>query len=200
MRHLGCGVRLGRILALCASVIVLCVPSGGWAHGGVGMDIDPCVERVGPYLVHFSAYQFQDYATEEFCRRVPKTGDAVLVIDLIDPQLRNKPAALRIVQAPDSTAPRVLLDIPPKLYPNGVVNAAVTFEAPGTYAALMTVDGVDGAVRFPIRVAAFSNLLLFLIAGILAGCGVGYAVVYGKRAWLRPRKAASATSVRVSLG
>ena len=54
---------------------------------------------------------------------------------------------------------------------------------PDSTTALMTVDGVDGAARFPIRVASLSNTTLVLIAGLLIGCGVGYYVVGGKRGW-----------------
>ena len=63
------------------------------------------------------------------------------------------------------------------------MNAEVNFDVPGQYTALMTVDGVDGAARFPIRVASLSNTMLVLIAGLLIGCGVGYYVVGGKRGW-----------------
>lgn len=170
------------ILAAC------CPPTGVWAHGGVGMDMDPCVERAGAYLIHFSAYQFQEYAAQEFCRSVPRTGEAVLVLDLIDPELRRRPAALRVVQ--ESSPQRVLLDVPAQVYPNGVVNAEVDFEEAGRYSALMTVAGVEGAVRFPIRVAAFPNVLMSIAAGVLAGCGIGYVAIRGGLAqrWIRSRR------------
>ncbi|MCY4388005.1 MAG: hypothetical protein OXC18_12985 [Desulfurellaceae bacterium] len=164
-------------------VALLLVPTGAWGHGGVAMDLDPCIERAGVYLVHFSAYQPQEYATEEFCRSVPQTGSAILVFDLIDPELRKKSAAVRIVEEINAAEPRLLLDIPARVYPSGVVNAEVNFDTPGQYTALMTVDGVDGAVRFPIRVASLSNTMLVLIAGLLIGCGVGYYVVGGKLGW-----------------
>ena len=174
--------RFALILAAC------CPPAGVWAHGGVGMDMDPCVERAGAYLIHFSAYQFQEYAAQEYCRSVPRTGEAVLVLDLIDPELRRRPAALRVVQ--ESSPQRVLLDVPAQVYPNGVVNAEVNFEASGRYSALMTVAGVEGAVRFPIRVAAFSNVLMSIAVGVLAGCGIGYVAVRGGLAkrWIRSRR------------
>ena len=167
---------------------VCCPPASVWAHGGVGMDMDPCVERAGAYLIHFSAYQFQEYAAQEFCRSVPQTGEVVLVLDLIDPELRSRPAALRVVQ--ESVPQHVLLDLPAQVYPNGVVNAEVNFEVPGRYSALMTVSGVDGAVRFPIRVAAFPYVLVSIATGILAGCGIGYVAVRGGLAkrWIRSRR------------
>lgn len=175
--------QLDSTVKLLLLVAMLLVPIGAWGHGGVAMDLDPCIERVGFYLVHFSAYQPQEYATEEFCRSVPQIGNAILVFDLIDPELRKKSAAVRIVEETNAAEPRLLLDIPARVYSSGVVNAEVNFDTPGQYTALMTVDGVDGAVRFPIRVASLSNTMLVLIAGLLVGCGVGYYVVGGKLGW-----------------
>ncbi len=148
------------------------------------MDMDPCIERAGVYLVHFSAYQPQEYAAEEFCRSVPRTGSAILVFDLIDPALRKKSAAVRVIEETTTAEPRLLLDIPARIYPSGVVNTEVNFDTPGQYTALMTLDGIDGSVRFPIRVASLSNTMLVLIAGLLIGCGIGYYVVGGKLGWL----------------
>lgn len=170
-------------MKLFSLVAILLVPTGAWGHGGVAMDMDPCIERAGVYLVHFSAYQPQEYATEEFCRSVPRTGNAILVFDLIDPELRKKPASLRIIEESSSARPRLLLAIPARVYPSGVMNAEVNFDTPGQYTALMTLDGVDGPVRFPIQVASFSNIMLVLIAGLFIGCGVGYYVVAGKLGW-----------------
>ena len=97
--------------------------------------------------------------------------------------MRKKSAAVRIIEETDAAEPRLLLDIPARIYPSGVVNAEVNFDTPGQYTALMTLDGVDGSVRFPIRVASLSNTMLVLIAGLLIGCGVGYYVVGGKLGW-----------------
>ncbi len=147
------------------------------------MDLDPCIERAGVYLVHFSAYQPQEYATAEFCRSVPQTGSAILVFDLIDPEMRKKSAAVRIIEETNAAEPRLLLDIPARVYPSGVVNAEVNFDTPGQYTALMTVDGIDEVVRFPIRVASFSNTVLVLVAGLCIGGGVGYYIIGGQLGW-----------------
>ena len=39
------------------------------------MDLDPCIERAGVYLVHFSAYQPQEYATEEILSKRSSDGE-----------------------------------------------------------------------------------------------------------------------------
>mgnify|MGYP001337122257 CR=1 FL=1 len=174
----------GSILSAFYLAIILIIffsPTVARAHGGVAIDMDPCVQRAGPYLVHFSAYQPQNYATEEICSSVPRTGNVILVFDLIDPELRKKFAAIRIVEVKGAAEPRLLLDIPAKIYPNGVMNAEVNFDSPGQYTAIMTLDDVAGSIEFPIRVAVLSTTMLLLIGGILVGSGVGYYVVSRKQ-------------------
>ena len=187
------------VFYLAAILIIFFSPTVAWAHGGVAIDMDPCVQRAGAYLVHFSAYQPQNYATQEFCSSVPRTGNAILVFDLIDPELRKKSAAVRIVEETGAAEPRLLLDIPPKIYPNGVVNAEVSFDTPGRYMAILTIDDVDDSIEFPIRVAVLSTTMMVLIGGIVVGSGVGYYAVSRKQGW-PPFKAKNESSLRLVKG
>ena len=82
-------VLTGSILSvfyLLSILLIFFSPTVAWAHGGVAIDMDPCVQRAGAYLVHFSAYQPQVNAIEEFCSSVPQTGNVILVFDLIYPE------------------------------------------------------------------------------------------------------------------
>jgi len=187
------------VFYLLAILLIFFSPTVAWAHGGVAIDMDPCVQRAGAYLVHFSAYQPQVNAIEEFCSSVPQTGNVILVFDLIDPELRKKSAAVRIVEETGAAEPRLLLDIPPKIYPNGVVNAEVNFDTPGQYTAIMTLNDVAGSVEFPIRVAVLSTAMMVLIGGIVVGSGVGYYVVSRKQGW-PPFKAKNESSLRLLKG
>ncbi len=190
---------MGSILSVFSLVAIFLVPISAWAHGGVAIDMDPCVQRAGAYLVHFSAYQPQVNAIEEFCSSVPQTGNVILVFDLIDPELRKKSAAVRIVEETGAAEPRLLLDIPPKIYPNGVVNAEVRLDTPGRYTAILTIDDVDDSIEFPIRVAVLSTTMMVLIGGIVVGSGVGYYAVSRKQGW-PPFKAKNESSLRLVKG
>src|SRR5215813_9872853 len=92
-----------------------------WAHGGVGIERDPCVRRAGPYLIHFAVYQPQFNPAAEYCAAVPKAGNTILVFDLVDPELRLRPLTVQVVGALDAPEPQTVLYLPPQTYPTGVV-------------------------------------------------------------------------------
>ena len=79
-------------------VAALYHPDLAAAHGGSDMDQDPCVRRIGESAVHFSAYQPQYELKDQYCTEIPKEGDTFLVVDLIDPTLRNEPVGMRVVK------------------------------------------------------------------------------------------------------
>ena len=80
-----------RVLGLFCFVLAAFSLPVVWAHGGVGIEKDPCVRRVGPYLIHFAVYQPQFNSAEEYCAAVPKAGNTILVFDLVDSELRSLP-------------------------------------------------------------------------------------------------------------
>lgn len=148
--------------------------SGGvaWAHGGAAIDMDPCIERAGVHLIHFSAYQPQEYSTEEYCRSLPKTGGAILVFDLIEPELRKKPVKIRIIRKAETAATGTILEIPFRIYPSGVVSAEVNFLESGRYVALVQVEGLEREVEFPVRVAVLSYAVIASGAAGFIGAGM----------------------------
>jgi hypothetical protein len=145
-----------------------------WAHGGAGIDIDPCAQKVGPYYIHFTAYQPQTDPSGEYCEDVPKAGNIILVFDLVDQQLRGKPIAIRVIEAANTSEPRTLLEIPAKTYPNGVVNAEANFATPGTYLAVVTLQEPGGTLSFPIRVEMWSATFVPLFGLLVVGSALYY--------------------------
>ena len=156
-----------------------------WAHGGAGIDIDPCAQKVGPYSIHFTAYQPQTDPSGEYCEDVPKAGNTILVFDLVDQELRGKPVAIRVVEAANGAESRTVLEIPPQVYPTGVVNAEADFDPPGKYLAIITVQESQKTVTFPIRVAMWSPTLVPLFSLLVAGSALYY-VIGRKRGWPLP--------------
>ena len=76
-------------------------PGAAAAHEGADLEVDPCVRWVGESAVHFNAYQPQYELKAQYCTDIPKTGETFLVVDLVDPALRNMPVGLRIVKGID---------------------------------------------------------------------------------------------------
>src|SRR5215510_11676089 len=121
-----------------------------WAHGGVGIEKDPCVRRAGPYLIHFAVYQPQFNSAEEYCTAVPKAGNVILVFDLVDPELRSLPLTIQVIGAVGAPEPKTVLYVPLQTYPTGVVNAEATLAQPGKYTAIVTLEGSSHPIQFPL--------------------------------------------------
>ena len=94
-------------------VAVLFEPGGAAAHGGVSGEDDPCLRRVGERVVHFNAYQPQYELKGQYCTDIPQEGDTFLVVDLVDPALRNELVGMRIVKGSDGTEGEIVADIRP---------------------------------------------------------------------------------------
>lgn len=168
-------------ISLVWPAILLLTPLRLWAHGGVGIEQDTCVERAGPSLIHFVAYQPELSPSQEFCTRLPQVGSTILVFDLIDEVIRKRPASLRVVETGTTAEPRTLLHIPAQTYLNGVLNTELTFDAPGRYAAIVTLENPYQQVTFPFRVGRWPIQLLVALGGLVFGALGGYFFFLGKR-------------------
>jgi hypothetical protein len=157
-----------------------------WAHGGVGIEKDPCVRRAGPYLIHFAVYQPQLHPAEEYCAAVPNAGNTILVFDLVDPELRSRPLTIQVVEAVSEPEPKTVLYIPPQTYPTGVVNAEANLDLPGQYAAIVTLEGPAHTIQFPLRVAMWSPGFIALVGLLFLGSALGYVFLGRKRGWPVP--------------
>ena len=163
-------------LACCGLLLGAGSASG---HGGVGIDEDPCVRRAGLYLIHFAVYQPQVDPTEEYCDEVPSADQAIFVFDLVDRELRNELAAIRIERLGGEGEPtETLLSIPAQRYPTGVVNTEFRFDAPGEYSAVVTLDDPERVIRFPLRVEMLSRRWIPVAgAALILGVPLGYFAV-----------------------
>lgn len=128
------------------------------SHGGLSMDEDTCKLRVGRYVMHFVGYQPDTVSgPKEFCEDIPQTGRTIVVLDYVDPELRDLPTEVRVIR--DTGAPPEKLDevtvlhLPPKLYPTGSLNFEVDFREPGKFIGLVSVgDQPKLQSRFPFSV------------------------------------------------
>ena len=111
-------------------VAVLSHPDIAVAHGGVSGEDDPCLRKVGERVVHFNAYQPQYQLKDQYCTDIPKEGDTFLVVDLVDPALRNEPVGMRVVRGNGSTATedQIVADIRPSTHPDGILRGEVRLD------------------------------------------------------------------------
>lgn len=166
------------------------------AHGGLSMAEDMCKLTVGPYMMHFTGYQPTSTQEKEFCEDIPATGQTIVVLDYIEPDLRTLPTEVRIIKDTGSEQDLdtiTIVHLPPKVYPNGSVDFSYDFEQPGQFVGLVTVgEQQEHVSRFPFSVGKINILSRFYsiyMVPLLAFAIVG-AIFY----FMRDRKPSTATT------
>ena len=111
-------------------LVVLSLPGVAAAHGTASGEDDQCLRRVGEKVVHFNAYQPQYQLKDQYCTDIPKAGDTLLVVDLVDPALRNEPVGMWVVKGTGSKEAddQIVADIRPSLHPDGVLRGDVRLD------------------------------------------------------------------------
>jgi len=160
------------------------------AHGGLSLDEDMCKLTAGPYYLHFTGYQPDQSGSQEFCEDIPKTGQIIVTMDMIDTVLRTMPIGVRIIRdtGDESQIDAVtVLYQEPKLYPNGSVTFEHKFDQPGKFVGLVSV-GEKGEYlsRFPFSVGiAGPNYMMYFWIVLVLALGYGLYLYSG-----RPKSAA----------
>jgi hypothetical protein len=121
------------VIVACATVLsiaALSYPDVATAHGRVSGEDDPCLRLVGERMVHFNAYQPQYGLQDQYCTDIPKEGDTLLVVDLVDPALRNEPVGMQVMKGNGSNAAegQIVADIRPSTHPDGVLRGEVRLD------------------------------------------------------------------------
>src|SRR4030088_1340590 len=58
---------------------------------------DPCEKKVGTSLIHITLYQPQFDPDAEYCDKVPRAGNTVLVVDVLGDELRQLPLGVQVL-------------------------------------------------------------------------------------------------------
>ena len=75
----------------------LIAPHNAYAHGGVKLEQDECVLKIGPNTMHFIGYQ-RTGEEEEFCEDIAKTGPTIIALTAVSPDLRDMAIGIRVVK------------------------------------------------------------------------------------------------------
>lgn len=164
-----------------AAIVAVCIVAASiWAqrshaHGGLSMDEDTCKLRVGRYVMHFVGYQPESQrGLKEFCEDIPETGRTVVVLDYVDPELRDLPTEVRVIRdtgaAPTSLDDVTILHLPPKVYPTGSLNFEFNFSEPGKFIGLVIVGDKEKKMesRFPFSVGRQNSWFHHVVLGLAA--------------------------------
>jgi hypothetical protein len=146
------------------------------------------LRRVGESLVHFNAYQPQYELKAQYCTDIPKEGETFMVVDLVDPALRNVPVGLRVVKGIDGAEAQTVADWRPSHHPAGVVSGETTLDE-GLYRVIITAEGRNPLrYQYLLRVQMIDyqklvNSVVVPLLGVLLCAWLGYKLVRSK--WLR---------------
>ena len=178
-----------------ATVLILVAalnPGAAAAHGGADLEVDPCARWVGTSVVHFSTYQPQYELKAQYCTEIPKTGETFMVVDLVDPALRNVPVGMRVVKGVDGTIDgteaQTVADWRPSHHPDGVVRGEAKLDE-GLYRVIITAEGKNPSrYQYLLRVQMidYQKLVLSIVeplVGLLILAWLAYKIVKSK--WLR---------------
>jgi hypothetical protein len=166
------------VARLLMPVLVLFCGGKVGAHGGVVFDEDLCVIEIGLFKAHFTIYQPESRASEEFCEDVPDVSNSVFVMDYMHDSLREVPVDFRIIKdvqnrtlyadwdhiqsIPDLDAVTVYYH-PPETRENASFTAEYSFEEKGWYTGIVTT-------RHPTLDKKYQAVFGFHVGGQ----GIGY--------------------------
>ena len=172
-------------------VVALYHPDIAAAHGTASGEDDPCLRRVGERVVHFNAYQPQYELKDQYCTDIPQEGDTFLVVDLVDPALRNEPVGMRVVKGNGSNEAEgdVVADIRPSTHPDGVLRGEVRLDE-GLYRVTLATEKQNLMKRpqylLRVHMTDYQKLVRTVVIpllGVLLLAWLGYKLIRSK--WLR---------------
>jgi len=157
--------------AVSLTIFLMALPMRVGSHGGVSIEDDNCILKVAGMRAHFTGYQPEVRATQEFCEDIPELGRAIIVVDYITPALREMSVEFRVLRDVKnrkadgryedlgSTADidaATVVKMPAGIYPRGTLTFDHIFDQPGWYVGfLAATDPKTGKVEhsvFPFRV------------------------------------------------
>lgn len=174
-------------------LVILSNPGVAAAHGTASGEDDPCLRRVGEKVVHFNAYQPQYQLKDQYCTDIPKEGETFLVVDLVDPALRNEPIGMRIMKGNGSTEAddQIVADIRPSTHPDGILRGEVRLDE-GLYTVTIASEKQNLMKRpqylLRVHMTDYQKLVRTValpLLGMLLIAWFGYKLIGSKWLWSR---------------
>lgn len=205
VRHIS-GAGLGLLLLL--------LNQSALGHGGVVLEEDQCVINIGFLTAHFTVYQPELSANEEFCEDIPDMAGSVFVMEYLHDFLREMPVDFRIlrdvnevgefarwedVQAIDDLEAATVFYQPPSMQADGNYTAEYAFREKGAYIGVVTALHPDGERQynavffFQVGGADLGTIPLFV--GLLIALQLAYWLSSGGLQKLREKRASREATV-----
>ena len=145
----------GRIIKTWISAVVLAtaLQSGlATAHGKVNLEADVCVRNISGSMVHLSTCQPQHDPEAEYCTDIPKVGETVWVLDLVDQALRDMPIGIKIVKGSGQALSETVTTLYSTNHSDGIIKGEFNLDE-GQYTLFVTGEGVPPLhYEYPLRI------------------------------------------------
>jgi hypothetical protein len=165
MQAKGISVRqITRAGALALLLMTALYTGAAAAHGKESLEEDSCVRRI----------------------EIPKVGDTFLVVDLVDPAMRDMPIGMRVVKGTSETEDETITYVRPSYHPDGVIRGETSLDQ-GLYTVIITAEGMPPLrYQYPLRVQMINYANIFRTAvgpliGLLLLALLGYKLMKSKR-------------------
>ncbi|MDV6340868.1 MAG: hypothetical protein EBU46_14510 [Nitrosomonadaceae bacterium] len=151
-----------RIWASAALLSVALYSGLAAAHGKVNLEADICMRNVSGSMVHLSTYQPQYDPEAEYCTEIPKEGETLWVLDLVDQALRDMPIVVKIVRGTGQALSDTVTTLYSTNHSNGTIKGEFNLD-PGQYTLFVTGEGVPPLhYEYPLRIQVTNYQDLFL--------------------------------------
>ena len=165
-----------------------------FAHGGVSIEDDACIMTVGTYRAHFSGYQPELRASQEFCEDIPAASDAIIVLDFISNALRDMSIDFRIIRDVNNIGVKATYEdlgsqeaieaatvtyVPAKQYLTGNFSVDLTFDQPGRFIGILSATQSTNnqtyysVFPFSVGITDWRTPIVWLIVVLVVG-GIAY--------------------------
>lgn len=175
--------------------LLAAMTSSVFAHGGVSIEDDTCIMSIGPYRAHFTGYQPEVRASQEFCEDIPVVAKSIIVLDFISRPLREMAVDFRIVRdVNDVGVTATVADLgsaaaieqatifyrAAERFPRGSFDVAIKFDEPGRFIGVLTAvdDNTDdrreyiSVFPFSVGVTNWWGRLKWIAGSIVLGAGL----------------------------
>lgn len=165
-----------QIIKLWISVTILAAAfSSGLAaaHGKVSLESDICMRNISGSMVHLSTYQPQHDPEAEYCTEIPKEGETLWVLDLVDQALRDMPIAIKVVRGSGQALSDTIATLYSNNHSDGIIKGEFNLDG-GEYTLFVTGEGIPPLqYEYPLRIQmtdykeAFFSAIPYIIAFLL---------------------------------
>ncbi len=185
--------RAGKLSTAVMAFIAIGYTGGVFAHGAEALEEDSCTRRAGENVVHLSVYQPEQDIAGHYCTDIPAAGDTVLVVDLVEPLLREIPVSLKLISGSEEDGD-VITEIRSNIYPDGVINTQQALDE-GKHLLVVTAEGIHPMKYiYHLRVAMINYADVFRASvgpavGLILTLLIGYKLFRSKRfrGWIAAR-------------